>query len=194
MRWLWGLTVAGLMLSNTTRVDAFTFNEAISGDLPESIESSNTFILNPGENTFTGQITFAFSEEPMPVKKLDFDSFAFIIPNETSLESIFVDISLLPGGSGTFDVVRFALNGAISEEITIPSTNVSLFTSLLPLEPGLFALRTNSLFGGLTQGQFQTATYTFSLNVAAAESIPEPSILGGLSILSLGFFIKKKKG
>ncbi len=176
------LVAAGTVLSvgfqNNTKVAAITYNEAVNGELPFSIEYSNgsgsveylnVFGLDLGTNTFTGEVTFSEN-----VIQTDFDSFAFSIPTGTRLESVLLSISLLPGGSGIFNSIDSGLTTPPSintdflafENITIPSTNISIFTSVLPLESGVFGISNIGLAGLVNSGESQTATYTFSLTVA----------------------------
>ena len=116
----------------------------------------------------------------------------------TRLESILLDISLLPGGSGIFNSTGYILqnvsltNSSLEQAIAIPSTNLSLFASALPLESGHVVLQHSFMAGNLTSGQFQTSAYTFSINVTGTE-VPEPSTLAGLACLGLGSLLLKKK-
>jgi hypothetical protein len=177
-------TVLSVAFQNNTKVAAFTYNEAVNGDLPTTVEYSrasgsieyiNVFGLDLGTNTFTGEITFSDSD-PFLTPIDSFDSFAFSIPTDTRLESVLLSISLLPGGSGIFNYTQYGIQTPPSiypdflaplELITIPSTNVSLFTSVLPLESGVFGISNAAGVGGfLNPGESQTATYTFSLTVA----------------------------
>jgi hypothetical protein len=169
------LLVAGTVLSvgfqNNTKVAAFTYNEAVNGDLPEGdVDYSNVFGLDLGTNTFTGELTLPGD---FPITFPDFDSFGFSIPTGTRLESGLLSISLLPGGSGIFDQVAYGLRTPSSfpsflavDLITIPSTNISLFTSVLPSESGVFGIQNVFLRGDVNPGESQTATYTISLTVA----------------------------
>jgi len=190
MRWLWLLVTLEVFFLNTTKVTAFDFNEMTDGDLPTFSQDSAPFTLNYGVNTFSGEVTFSFNEG-IPT---DFDSFAFIVPTGNTLDSITVDISLIPGGSGIFNRTVYSIDqNFFQQEIPIPSMDLSLFTSLIPLENGLFALENLGLVGELTEGQFQTAAYTFSLNVVEPESIPEPSVFMGFIVSSLSFLLKKRR-
>jgi len=187
--------VITLATFEATPSQSIIFNEALSGDLPQSDLDSPVFLLDLGTNIFTGEVTFSNADNPLT----DFDSFNFIVPEATNLESILFDISLLSGGSGIFNQIGYRLVSAaqtapLSEEsITIPSTNLSLFTSSLPLGSGQFALQAGFLAGALAPGEFQTAAYTFSLNVAETEEVPEPGTLAGLVCLGLGSLFLKKK-
>jgi hypothetical protein len=175
------LVAAGTVLSvgfqNNTKVAAFTYNEAVNGDLPTiespdvpEFEYPNVFGLDLGTNIFTGELTFSDFFRP------DFDSFAFSIPTEARLESVLLSISTLPGGSGIFNTIGYGLQTSpfiyfsflATEPITLPSTNISLFTSVLPLESGVFGIYNYFFAGGSNPGEslFQRATYTFSLTVA----------------------------
>ncbi|NET56207.1 MAG: hypothetical protein F6K47_08520 [Symploca sp. SIO2E6] len=182
---LLGAAFASLSIAvSPTSVAAFTYNEAVDGDLPGSAQDSPIFALDIGENTFMGEQTFSNTNNPS-----DFDSFTFSIPDGAFLESIFIDIGLLPVGSGFFDFTTYSLQDDsfvnidnIEESIAIPSSNRELFVSNLPLSSGQFSLQHNSISGALFPGQFRTASYTFSLNVneSASESIPEPNNIMGL--------------
>jgi hypothetical protein len=203
MRWFWIAILAGMGFSNPTKVAAITYNEAVNGDLPTFIGNSNIFGLDVGTNTFSGEITFA-GRADFPLPPTDFDSFVFSIPTENRLESVLLSISLLSGSSGLLRTIGYELqaspfnNNIIADEsITIPSTNLSLFTLGLPLESGLFGLQNSFLSGSLQQGEFQTVTYTFSLNVAATQTVPEPtSVVGLLAFSTYGVVsvFKKKQG
>lgn len=199
-RWFYATLVAGMLFSNPAKAAVINYDEASNGDLPESSEGSPVFDLDIGTNTFTGKTTFdntnAFSD--------DIDSFAFNIPASTRLESILLNISLLSVGSGIFSTIEYSLgnspfNFIADELIPIPSANLSLFASNLPLGSGQFTLENAGLIGSLKKGEFRTAAYTFSLNVVAAEPVPEPSsILGTLVFgtigvgLSLRRYLKRK--
>jgi hypothetical protein len=201
MRLFWMTILAGMVLSNPIKVAAITYNEAVNGDLPTFVQDSDVFNLDIGTNTFIGELTFSNADFPLP--QTDFDSFAFSIPTETRLESVLLSISLLTGGSGIFSTTGYDLtstpfnNNIANESIPIPSTNLSLFSLVLPLESGLFGFQNSFLSGALQSGEFQTATYTFSLNVADdAESVPEPTSIVGIlafSIYGVASAFKKKQ-
>lgn len=147
-----------------------TYDEAVDGDLPQSSSDSPVFVLGVGTNTFIGETTFSNNESV----DTDFDSFAFSIPAGTSLESISLNISLLPVGSGIFSNTTYSLqdslfNGISFESVTIPSTDLSLFNADLPLNPGQFAIQQTGLSGALGPGEFRTAAYTFSLEVEGSQ-------------------------
>ena len=188
--------VISLATFEATPSQSIIFNEALSGDLPRLAIDSPVFALDVGTNTFTGELIYGAAIPPT-----DFDSFIFSIPDGSSLESILFDISLLSGASGFFNRLGYELQdfsggtpiSLEGEAITIPSTNLSLFTLSLPLSPGQFALQATFFEGSLIPGEFETAAYTFSLNVAATEEVPEPSTLVGLACLGLGGLLLKKK-
>ncbi|MCC5668175.1 hypothetical protein LC653_31020 [Nostoc sp. CHAB 5784] len=195
--WFYAILVAGMLLSNPARAAVISYNEASNGDLSQSSQDSPVFDLDIGTNTFTGEITFSFSNDfVLP----DLDSFAFNIPASTRLESILLNISLLPVGSGIFsttgyDLQNSSFNLIASESIPIPSANLNLFASNLPLGSGQFALQ-NSLLGGFLElGESRTAGYTFSVNVVAATPVTEPSFM--LSTLTssvlVGSLLLKRK-
>lgn len=184
---------------------AYTYDEAVKGDLPSDVSDSPVFVLGLGVNTFTGELTFGASfgeDDPFP----DFDSFRFEVPIGTSLQSILLDISLLPGDSA-FNQIGYDLENSLgtaisSKRIRIPSANRKLFRADLPLSSGQYALRDAVHSGSLLPYDFETAEYTFSLNVvsakdissvdvAAAEEIPEASNLAGLICLGLGGLLLK---
>jgi len=184
--------VISLATFEATPSQSIIYNEALSGDLGFDLP---VFALDLGANTFTGEVTFSAVDNPVS----DFDSFTFSVPDGTSLESILADISLLPGGSGIFNQVVYTLViepsfiPISSDLITIPSTNLSLFTSSLPLGSGQFTFFNSGLGGGVGTGDFQTAAYTLSFNVAQTKEVPEPSTLAGLVCLGLGSLLIKKK-
>ncbi|MCC5611519.1 hypothetical protein LC612_33465 [Nostoc sp. CHAB 5834] len=194
--WFYATLVAGMLVSNPARAAVISYNEASNGDLPQSPEGSPVFDLDIGTNTFTGEITFSNNFVPS-----DLDSFAFNIPASTRFESILLNISLLSVGSGIFsttgyDLQNSSFNLIASESIPIPSANLNLFASNLPLGSGQFALQNSFIAGALLPGEFRTAAYTFSLNVVAATPVPEPSfILGTLtfSLLAGSLLLKRKK-
>ena len=157
------------------------YDEAIDGDLPQSASDSPVFALGVGKNTFTGETTFSNNESI----DSDFDSFAFSIPAGTSLESISINISLLPVGSGIFSNTGYSLQDSLfndisSESITIPSADLSLFNTDLPLDTGQFAINQNFLSGSLAPGEFRTAAYTFSLEVEGeADGVVNKAVFSG---------------
>lgn len=130
----------------------------------------------------------------------DFDSIAFKLPSDTRLTSILIDISLLPGGFGSeFIGTNYELSsspdvdffGNLISDVTvpIPSTNLSLFDPVLPLDSGSYYFR-NSAFlsrddsSDESNEYSRTAAYTVSFKV-----VPEPSsILGILALGSLGTY------
>jgi len=196
--WFYASLVAGMLFSSPAKAAVINYNEASNGDLPTIIRDSPVFDLDIGTNTFTGEMSFSFEFTDVPT---DSDSFVFNIPANTRLESILLDISLLPVGSGIFSTTQYNLRNSpfsslASELIAIPSINLSLFTSNLPLGSGQFALENNGLSGELRPGEFRTAAYTFSFNVVATTPVPEPSsILGtvAFSVLILSLQLKHKQ-
>lgn len=199
MRILQILTISQILLLSTLKANAFDFSEVTSGDLPGFNETSNPFILDVGRNTISGETTFRVDGvPPYDIRpSADADSFAFVIPGGTSLESILLDISLVRG-SGNIYSIGYVLRGGFlnqydeQQEISIPSTDLTLFTSILPLSNGLFTLSTSFYRAYIPVPEFSTAAYSFSLNVAELESVPEPNVLPGLGILSLGFLFKRR--
>ncbi|NER46604.1 MAG: hypothetical protein F6J92_07890, partial [Symploca sp. SIO1A3] len=192
---LLGATFASLSIAvSSTSATAFTYNETVDGDLPGFASDSPIFALDIGKNTFTGEQTFSAVNDLVPT---DFDSFAFSIPDGAFLESVLIDIGLLPIGSGIFSRTSYSLNdspfvrtGNIGREsIFIPSNNRELFVSSLPVGSGSFFLDHGSVGGALPGGQFRTASYTFSLNVTeiTSESVPESNNIMGL--LAFGMLI-----
>lgn len=195
-RWFYATLVAGMLLPNPATA-VISYNEASNGDLPQRPNHSPVFDLDIGTNTFAGEITFS-NNNFVPS---DFDSFAFNIPASTRLESILLNISLLSVGSGIFSITEYALQNSsfnliVSELIPIPSANLNLFTSNLPLGSGQFALQNSLIGGGLAVGEFRTAAYTFSLNVVSATPVPEPSFMLGTltsSLLAGSLLLKRKQ-
>jgi hypothetical protein len=184
------LTTLGILILNTTKASAFTFNEATAGDLPMSTspEDLPQFILDSGLNTFSGEVSFTYPQ--LGVVIIDVDAFAFIVPTENTLESITINISsLITPNSDAITSIGFSLLGenlsTSEEEFRIPSENLSLFTSILPLENGLFLLASTRLAGGVPLGGVTRAAYTFSLNVIPSESTPSESIPEPSSVLSV---------
>lgn len=203
-RWFYATLIAGMLFPNPAKAAVINYNEVSSGDLLGSPEDSrafdSVFDLDIGRNTFSGEITF--NNIDPDVFDSDFDSFAFDIPANTRLKSILLNISLLPGSSSIFDMTGYDLQNsslnsiAPEQRIPIPSTNLSLFASNLPLGSGEFRLRNNYLSGGIKFGEFRTAAYTFSLNVIAATPVPEPSLmLSTLTsiVLIVSFQLKRKQ-
>lgn len=195
MRWFWISILAGTVLSNPAKVTAITYNEAVSGDLSTNFQqpNPNIFNLDVGTNTFFGELSFSNNN----TVQTDFDDINFRIPTETQLESILLDIALLPEGFGIFDKVEYQLfpfNGPFpntpDQLAIIPSSNVNLFTSILPLElkSNVFVLENTGLGGRLPPEGFRVAAYTLSLNVVSkqVETIPEPNFIKGL--LALGIY------
>lgn len=203
-RWFYATLIAGMLFSNPAKAAVINYNEASSGDLLGSPENSHAFDsvfdLDIGRNTFTGQVTF--NNVDPDVFNSDFDTFAFNIPANTRLESILLNISLLPGSSSIFNMTGYDLQNsslnsiAPEQQISIPSTNVSLFASNLPLGSGKFRLRNNSFGGGIKFGEFRTAAYTLSLNVIAATPVPEPSLMFSTLtsiVFMVSFQLKRKQ-
>jgi len=212
MRNLWMLATLGLLVFNTTKASAVTYNEATSGDLTSgtSFGALPQFLLDPGINTFSGEV----SSEPL---RSDFDGFAFIVPSGNILESITVNSSLLVAPNpGTVTFVRFLLleaNGSFGTSgFRVPSENFSLFSLALPLESGLHLLSSIRIIDMGPLGGFSRTAYTFSLNVIPSEPIPsepipsepipsepipsepipEPNIAFGLGIFSLASLVPRK--
>ena len=144
-----------LMFGNLTCIDndlvlpLGIYDESVSGDLPTFASQSPVFALDKGTNTFTGEITFS------NIVSIggDFDSFAFSVPNNSSLVRILIDIALLPLGAGIFNNTRFSLQNSSflfidsSGNIPIPSSNLSLFSSSLPLAPSVYGIQHASIGG-----------------------------------------------
>ena len=179
-----GLAMMGM--AGTAHALVITYDESVDGDLPALASLSPVFTLDIGTNTFSGEISFSFNASV----STDRDSFAFSVPNNTSVVGIFIDIALLELGAGIFNLTTYVLQdssfaGFTAANIPIPSLNLSLFSSTLPLAPSLYGMQLNSLSGSLFFNEFRTAAYTFSIEVAPA---PEPSTLAlfatGLALLA----------
>ncbi len=187
--WFYATLVAGMLFTGPARAAVINYSETINGDLPVFATDSPIFNLDVGTNTFTGETTFSNNS----IFGSDFDSFSFNILTGTRLESILIDISLLSVGSGIFSTVNYELQNSSfnlieSEFISIPSANISLFASNLPLGSGQFALQNAGLGGALEPGDFRTAAYTISLNVVKAVPTPVPEPTFVFSLLALGAF------
>jgi hypothetical protein len=177
-----------LAVAGSAQGGVITYDEAVDGDLlPSPSASSPVFALGIGTNTFSGEITFAFTLPDVG----DDDSFVFSVPGGAQLISISLDIALLPRGAGIFNQAIFALQDDTFQDLSfesvfIPSNDVSMFVANLPLGSGQYAIDDPGKGGGVAFGQFRTAAYTFSLEIAQA--IPEPSgiILFGTGLAGLG--------
>jgi hypothetical protein len=180
--------LAGVFVFATVNASAlaFSYDEAIDGDLPSNSTSSPVYPLGIGANTFSGTHRFAYTSLPGDDF---FDSFAFSVPAGGTLVSITADTSLQPSGSGVFSSTDYWLQDAAfatidSANIPIPSTGLSLFASSLPLPAGQYAMRDISHNGGLVFDEVRLADYTFTLTVV----VPEPSalVLGALGLAAVG--------
>lgn len=206
MRWLCSLILAGALIPTTAGAATISYNETVNGDLasqPSVSGELDIFTLGIGENTFSGEVTFSSQVDSMNNNLSDYDSIAFKLPSDTRLTSIKIDTSSLPGGFGReFSDTRYELSDSpgvnssfgdlISDvSVPIPSTNLSLFEPVLPLDSGNYYFR-NSAFGSRPDSSdgsneySRTAAYTVSFSV---EPVPEPSsILGLLAFGSLGTY------
>lgn len=209
MRWLCSIFLAGALIPTAAGAATINYNETVNGDLASQPSVSgvlDVFTFGIGENIFSGKVTFSSQVDGTNNNLSDFDSIAFTLPSETQLTSILINTSLLPGGFGReFSDTRYELrdspgvNSSFGDLVSdvavpIPSTNLSLLDSVLPLNSGNYYLR-NSAFGsgansssGANEEYSRTAAYTISFNVEA-KPVPEPSsILGLLALGSLGAY------
>jgi hypothetical protein len=180
--------ILSILLTVHGRAIAFTYDETIDGDLSQ-FPRDTLFELEPGENKFTGEITFSFSEAG------DADAFTFNIPENALLTSVAVQVIPLSRGSGEFNAAGFNLfqlvdgnlNNLAHETLNLPVRDRSLFVSVLPLPAGTYSLF-NSSRGGLAapDGSLtRTAAYTFSLQVdvePTPSAIPEAGMIWGLTV------------
>ncbi|EDX84101.1 type I secretion target GGXGXDXXX repeat protein domain protein [Synechococcus sp. PCC 7335] len=179
----------------------FTYDEAVDGDLPSGGNSPD-FAFGVGTNIVIGETSFSNNDAPVPIDT-DFDAFSFHVPAGTVLESVSLDIGLLPVGAGTFSQTSIFLIGAASvggnpkAQVDIPSKSLNLFNEFLPLASGRYKVSQGSLAGVLDAGEFRTAKYTFSIKVSESPLSPingtnaDDKLLGSSRIDIINGFLGK---
>lgn len=165
------------MSFNVRPTAAFSYDEAVDGDLPAGSRNLPNFIFGVGTNIVKGETSFSNDDSPIPIES-DFDAFAFYVPESAVLESVALDVALLPIGAGIFSQTVVFLIGATSvggnpsERVVIPSGKLNLFNEFLPLISSQYTISQGSLAGVLDLGEFRTARYTFSLKVSSSSHSP----------------------
>jgi hypothetical protein len=167
-----------------------TYDERIDGDLPERAVNAPILLLGIGSNRVSGTVRWAF-DPPGESDTNDRDAFAFSLPAGTALVRIGLNISQLPESTGIVDQISFLLldstltaataSDAINEAtVRFPPSAHDLFGANLPLTAGLYGIQESAIGGALTDRQFASAGYSFTLEVVG---VPEPT---ALSLLTLG--------
>ncbi len=200
--------LSGALIPNAVEAAVINYSEAVSGDLPGQflfLSDLPVFDFGIGENKFSGEVTLT-SQTVTNEELNDFDSFAFNLPSDTSLTSILINTSLLPGSTEGLVAIGYELidssGSTISPQpafpsepsegfVRIPTSNTSLFDSTLPVISGKYFFR-NSYFASAPEidgsNYSITAAYNISFNVEA-KPVPEPSsTIGLLAIGSLGAY------
>jgi predicted porin len=181
MRLMVLVAVAVASMATADVASIISYDEAVSGDL----DYSQNLAFGVGLNTVSGTILWSNGAVPS-----DFDGFNFSLDASSRLESVFIDIALQEDvGSGIWSFVGWELN-FISDSVSIPSSNESLFESVLPLTEGTFAMFQSSASGSLASGDYRVADYTLSFNVAA---IPEPASAAMIGLVSgCALFVRRR--
>lgn len=201
MRWSYLILVFGTLVPNVVEAAVINYSEEASEDLPgEFLFLSELPVLNlgVGENKVSGELTLSIESITNP-QASDFDSFIFTLPSDTELTSVIINTSLLPGSAEDFNGIGYELINPLSGDsplvnviseqleglVPIPSTNISLFDSTLPVNPGEYLFRNSYLTyqGEPTEDNDSiTAAYSISFNVES-KPIPEPSSTLGMLVM-----------
>ncbi|NEO85430.1 MAG: PEP-CTERM sorting domain-containing protein [Spirulina sp. SIO3F2] len=178
------------------------YDESIDGDLRWLQYSPSPLVLGVGDNHVRGEKTFDLSSG---IKKLDFDTFSFVVPEYSFLNAIFLDIEPTSGTAqflnSSYRLGFFAspsddrpASFSDAQNVPLPAVGSQLFALDLPLGPGKYLFEHHTI-GGIGYGKYKTASYELTLNVMAAEkpeTIPEPTmILGLVTIAGIGFSLRR---
>ena len=102
-------------------------------------------------------------------------------------------MSLLPVGSGTFVSTHWILDVPLAVQLVpIPSTGLAMFSSVLPLEVGNYAIALDAQLGTLNPGEFRSASYAITLQ-AAPSQIPAPPTLALIAVAMLGLGLLRER-
>lgn len=155
------------------------YDEAIDGDL-RGTDPLKQLSLDVGSNTVAGTIGLN-----IPNVGNDFDSFAFIVPDETQLTGFTVVMSPGTLERATWRITTDGnLGGTILEnDFEVFDDEVAFVSTAVPLGPGTYSLDARGL-----SGSGGTSPYLFTLTVESTSTVPEPSSLallgiGGLTLL-----------
>ena len=171
----------------------FAYDESVDGDLP-SISGAPLLLVDTGANTVSGTTTFATPGAAVAADPSD--AFRFVVPDGEAVTSIRIAMSLLPVGAGTFVSTHWILLGALDaplavQLVPIPSTGLAMFSSVLPLDVGNYAIALDAQLGTLNPGEFWSASYAITLE-AAPSQIPAPPTLALFAVAMLGLGLLRK--
>ena len=176
-------SLIGLVLfAQVARATPVAYDEAISGDLGFSFPAT-VFTLDVGANTVKGATHFFTSNS-----NTDFDQFAIVVPVGMQVTDITYTFQTqtLPGTNTIVAKSEYRLDNGNASPVApfLANLNIDLlgaspvhpFGSGLPLGPGTFAVSQFSLTSTGDGGGW-TADYTWTVDVAANDAVPEPATL-----------------
>ncbi len=172
------IAIGALLPAADVYATPFTYNEAVDGSLPDGysigfMNNPPVFTLGTGQNTVSGQLS-SFT---------DFDGFAFVVPQSTTLNSITLSFSQATAigypqygisaaaGFGLTPGIGNAFSPAIHQEVNFGDASPQiLFPSATPLGPGTYTI--GDTYHSNFKGGYEN--YTYTLNVASLTPSPTP--------------------
>lgn len=175
---LQGVLFAGTLFLGVQSANAgVIYSEGVTGDLSgDGDQPGETLLLSVGQNSITGSASLSSSS-------FDPDSFTFVVPTNTFLESItfsfvmtFLDATVL---RADFELWQGGSTVAPDDEVQFTGTSpLSLFSGGLPLGPGTYALLNS---GGSKSGEGEGGDWDYQFDLVVREagpkSVPEPHAL-----------------